>query len=147
MAPYKDATERPQTAEKELAPVSGEDKIVSVDDEKEAVIDQSPRQRSSQDIEKEAEIGDVTMHSAPEAILKHGLDADEALKAFIGHEGEHIVLNEETNRKLVRKIDLNILPVGSCIHANMDPQAYPLFRLCVWSTGSIIWTVSSLQVR
>ena len=35
----------------------------------------------------------------------------EAMKAFIGHEGERLVLDEETNRKLLRKIDLNIMPV------------------------------------
>jgi ACS family allantoate permease-like MFS transporter len=38
-------------------------------------------------------------------------DGDQALKAFIGHEGETIVLTPETERKLLRKIDLNIMPV------------------------------------
>ena len=61
--------------------------------------------------EKEVALGDIDKESVPEAILAHGLDADEALKAFIGHEGEPIVLDEVTNRRLLRKIDLNIMPV------------------------------------
>ena len=47
------------------------------------------------------------------AILKHGLDADEAMKAFVGQEGEQLVLDEETNKRLLRKIDLNIMPVAT----------------------------------
>ena len=61
---------------------------------------------------KEIPLGDVEKETAPEAILKHGLDADEAMKAFIGHEGEEIALDEETNKRLLRKIDMNIMPVG-----------------------------------
>lgn len=49
--------------------------------------------------------------AAKKSILNHALDADEALKAFIGHEGEHLVLDEETNRRLLRKIDWHIMPV------------------------------------
>ena len=47
----------------------------------------------------------------PDQVLKHANDADEAMKAFEGHDGELLVLDEATNRKLLRKIDLNILPV------------------------------------
>jgi MFS transporter, ACS family, DAL5 transporter family protein len=38
-------------------------------------------------------------------------DGDEALKAFAGHEGEVIELTPEAERKLLRKIDLNLMPV------------------------------------
>jgi ACS family allantoate permease-like MFS transporter len=38
-------------------------------------------------------------------------DGDEALKAFVGHEGETIVMTPEMERKLLRKIDLNLMPV------------------------------------
>jgi ACS family allantoate permease-like MFS transporter len=44
-------------------------------------------------------------------ITKHAKDADEAMKAFVGLEGEILVLDEATNKRLLRKIDLNILPV------------------------------------
>ena len=48
----------------------------------------------------------------PEHILKHGKDADEAMKAFEGHGGEVITLDETTNRRLLRTIDWNIMPVS-----------------------------------
>ena len=46
----------------------------------------------------------------PAQVVKHATDADEAMKAFEGHDGELLVLDEATNRRLLRKIDLNILP-------------------------------------
>ena len=48
---------------------------------------------------------------APEKVLKHSHDADMAMKAFVGFEGETLVLDEATNRRLLRKIDLNVMPV------------------------------------
>ena len=147
MAPYEEATERPLTADKEPAPVSSEKEAIPSHDGKEAIVDQSPKEKHSLDIEKEAVTSDdIVMQSAPEAILKHGLDADEALKAFIGHEGEQIVLDEVTNRRLVRKIDLHILPVGLYRYAHLESRAHPLSRLCVLYMGSTIWTVSQPQL-
>ena len=49
--------------------------------------------------------------TAPPIVLKHANDADEAMKAFQDHDGRVLVLDEATNRRLLRKIDLNILPV------------------------------------
>lgn len=49
--------------------------------------------------------------SPPAQVLKHANDVDEAMKAFEGHAGELLILDEATNRRLLRKIDLNILPV------------------------------------
>lgn len=45
--------------------------------------------------------------------LKHAdkNDADEAMKAFIGHDGEVIELTPEIERSLLRKIDWNLMPV------------------------------------
>ena len=62
----------------------------------------------SDDIEKEAY---RRGSGAPEKVLKHANDADEAMKAFEGHEGEAIVIDETTNKRLLGKIDLNIMPV------------------------------------
>jgi len=42
-------------------------------------------------------------------------DGDEALKAFEGHEGENIVITPEMEKKLLRKIDLNLMPVYKTI--------------------------------
>ena len=41
---------------------------------------------------------------------KHAHDADEAMKAF--QDGEIEVLDEATNKRLLRTIDWNIMPVG-----------------------------------
>ncbi len=48
----------------------------------------------------------------PDKVLKHAKDADEAMKAFEGHEGEVLVLDEATNKRLLRIIDWNILPAS-----------------------------------
>lgn len=45
-------------------------------------------------------------------VVRHVQDADEAMKAFEGQEGEVLVLDEETNRKLLWKIDRTIMPVS-----------------------------------
>ena len=47
-----------------------------------------------------------------EKLLKHSHDADAAMKAFEGFEGETIELTEETNKRLLRKIDLHLMPVS-----------------------------------
>jgi len=47
-----------------------------------------------------------------EKILKHSHDADAAMKAFEGYEGQTLELSEETNKRLLRKIDLHLMPVS-----------------------------------
>jgi MFS transporter, ACS family, allantoate permease len=42
---------------------------------------------------------------------RHGIDADEALKVFEGLGGESIELDESTNKRLLRRIDLFMMPV------------------------------------
>lgn len=54
--------------------------------------------------------------SVSDQILKHSHDADEALKAVQGHEG--LVLDEAANKRILRKIDLNLLPVRILIVSN-----------------------------
>jgi ACS family allantoate permease-like MFS transporter len=44
-----------------------------------------------------------------EAILKHSNDADEAMKAFAN--GEIVVIDDETNKRLLRQIDWHIMPI------------------------------------
>lgn len=50
--------------------------------------------------------------SVPDTILKHSHDADEAMKAFEGHQGEVIHIDEATNKRLLRLIDWNLIPVS-----------------------------------
>jgi ACS family allantoate permease-like MFS transporter len=47
-----------------------------------------------------------------EKILKHSHDADAAMKAFEGYEGQVLELSEETNKRLLRKIDMHLMPVS-----------------------------------
>lgn len=44
-------------------------------------------------------------------ILKHSHDADEAMKAFQEAQGEVIEIDEATNKRLLRRIDWNLMPV------------------------------------
>lgn len=50
--------------------------------------------------------------SVPENILKHSHDADEAMKAFASHEGQLLTIDEATNKRLLRRIDWNLMPVS-----------------------------------
>lgn len=52
----------------------------------------------------------------PEQVLKHANDADEAMKAFAGHEGQIIELTAEDNKRILRIIDWNLIPVCSMFH-------------------------------
>ncbi|KAF2487202.1 putative MFS allantoate transporter [Neohortaea acidophila] len=54
--------------------------------------------------------------SVPEEILKHSHDADEALKAVQLHEGQVLVLDEATNKRILRRIDYNLLPVMCVVY-------------------------------
>ena len=58
----------------------------------------------------------------PARVLKHAHDADEAMKAFEGHEGDMLVLDAATNKRLLNRIDRNIMPVryeGKKVFATM----------------------------
>ncbi|OQO04048.1 hypothetical protein B0A48_10691 [Cryoendolithus antarcticus] len=54
--------------------------------------------------------------SVPEDILKHSHDADEALKAFASHDGQVLQLDEATNKRLLRKIDWNLMPIMCVVY-------------------------------
>jgi ACS family allantoate permease-like MFS transporter len=55
-------------------------------------------------------LGEGELH---DPMFKHAdpNDGDEALKAFAGHDGEVIVMTPEMEKKLLRKIDWNLMPV------------------------------------
>lgn len=69
------------------------------------------------DAEKElpAPLADAIRNgSVDKNILQHAGDGDEALKAFMSHPGQVIELDEATNKRLLRKIDWNLMPVRFC---------------------------------
>lgn len=47
----------------------------------------------------------------PHEILKHSQDADEAMKAFAEQQGMGLEIDAATNKRLLRKIDLHLMPV------------------------------------
>ncbi|MCJ1483443.1 hypothetical protein MMC06_003610 [Schaereria dolodes] len=67
------------------------------------------------DMEKQSVLPGVTGRVS-DPILKHANDADEAMKAFADHEGDVLVLDEATNKRLLRKIDLNLMPLLCVIY-------------------------------
>lgn len=50
----------------------------------------------------------------PEQILKHSHDADVAMQAFAAYEGRVIHIDEATNKRLLRRIDMHLMPV--CVY-------------------------------
>jgi ACS family allantoate permease-like MFS transporter len=69
------------------------------------------------DVEKEvaatdnASISPGLVKKLDEKILKHSHDADAAMKAFEGMDGQVIELTPEKNKALLRKIDWHLMPV------------------------------------
>lgn len=57
---------------------------------------------------------------------KHAHDADEAMKAFDELQGEAIELDEATNRRLLKTIDWNLMPIMCCIYGMnyLDSTSY-----------------------
>jgi ACS family allantoate permease-like MFS transporter len=69
------------------------------------------------DPEKDASVMDDTAprsglkKAIGEKLLKHSHDADAAMKAFEGMDGQVLELTEEKNKALLRKIDRHLMPV------------------------------------
>lgn len=64
------------------------------------------------DVEKVA----ATEKHVDATILKHAHDADEAMKAFEGTEGQVITIDEATNRRLLRIIDWHMMPLMCVVY-------------------------------
>ncbi|KAL8735285.1 MAG: hypothetical protein Q9181_002860 [Wetmoreana brouardii] len=54
--------------------------------------------------------------SVPAEIVKHANDADEAMKALAGHEGVPLELDEATSKRLLKRIDLHLMPLLCVIY-------------------------------
>ena len=64
--------------------------------------------------EKEFSPANAGDGAPPSKILKHAHDADEAMNAFEGHEKLHV--DETTNKRLLKKIDWNIMPLMCVVY-------------------------------
>lgn len=71
------------------------------------------KERMPGDVEKNTVTDSTpeTQKHVPDYLLKHSHDADAAMKAFEGFEGQRVVLTEAENKRLLRKIDLHLMPV------------------------------------
>lgn len=103
-------------------------------DEKHQYTDSDDIKKKSQDLERNVTLGEGELQ---DPIFKHAdpNDGDEALKAFAGHDGEVIVMTPEMEKKLLRKIDWNLMPV--CLLSD-DPRGCTddIFidaLCCVWA--------------
>jgi hypothetical protein len=95
---------------------------------------------SSDDPEKVTELTQKATFGEGElddVVFKHAnlADADEALKAFSGHEGETIVITPEDEKRLLRKIDLNLMPASNPVtNSSVSADgASPDALRCIWS--------------
>lgn len=73
--------------------------------------------------DKEKEIDQHRRESAQEIILKHSQDADEALKAIQGREGAVIELDEATNKRILRRIDWNLIPIMCVVYGTVSSHS------------------------
>ena len=87
--------------------------------------------------------GDERSKESEEAPLDHGLRADEAIKAFDNVHSEDLDLDEATENRLLRKIDLIILPVRLPLFESAGAN---LCSFYAWFMASIISIVSSVNV-
>lgn len=66
------------------------------------------------DPEVEVEAGALKEGHIPNKVLQHANDADDAMKAFA--DGQTIHIDEATNKRLLRKIDWNLMPIMCVIY-------------------------------
>jgi len=79
------------------------------------------------DVEKEPVVEDATTgvkkivpKGIEEKLLKHSHDADAAMKAFEGMEGQVVELTEEKSKALLRKIDWHLMPVSPFLWSQLN---------------------------
>lgn len=75
----------------------------------------APQQAGVEKVVSTSDRGSVApgiVQKLDEKILKHSHDADAAMKAFEGMEGQVIELTPEKNKALLRKIDWHLMPVS-----------------------------------
>ena len=65
-------------------------------------------------MEKEASPAEAGDGVPPGKVLRHAHDPDEAMNAIEGHEKLHV--DEATNKRLLRKIDWNIMPLMCVVY-------------------------------
>lgn len=78
-------------------------------DDKQIVDVENGSNRTPSPVDPEKRASLPTASKAAQKVLAHSHDADEAMKAF--ESGEIIEIDEATNKRLLRTIDLHMLPL------------------------------------
>jgi ACS family allantoate permease-like MFS transporter len=92
-----------------------------------------------QDTEKETVVRDDTSppsglkQKLNEKLVKHSHDADAAMAAFEGMEGQVLELTEEKSKALLRKIDWHLMPASPRL--NIHKSITDCTRSCASSTA------------
>jgi hypothetical protein len=92
-----------------------------------AITDEKKVDAQTLDAEKGEDLSPKdTIQQGETIILKHAdpNDGDEALNAFVGHEGEAVVITPEMEKKLLWKIDRNIMPVRPAFTTQTEDLTY-----------------------
>ncbi|KAK8152135.1 major facilitator superfamily domain-containing protein [Phyllosticta citrichinensis] len=71
---------------------------------------------TSHGVVEESVGGSVAGEKVTGRILDHSHNADAAMKALAEYEGQVLELNEETNKRLLRKIDKHIMPILALVY-------------------------------
>lgn len=86
----------------------------------------------SHDMEKDTSLG--LKGKIGEKLQKHSHDADAAMKAFEGLDGQVIELTEEKSRALLKKIDRHLMPVRTAF-SKLSRTGIDKTRSCALFTG------------
>ena len=76
---------------------------------------EKPMPAMDADAEK-ARNASVTSNPDTSKILQHSHDADEAMKAFMGHQGAVLEIDAATNKRLLRIIDWHLIPIMCVVY-------------------------------
>ncbi|KAL2005382.1 hypothetical protein VTN00DRAFT_2593 [Thermoascus crustaceus] len=77
-----------------------------------ATVDEKAPVPPTEDVEKDS----LPRKHADSKILEHSHDADEAMKAFSGIDGEAITIDEATNKRLLKIIDWHLMPLMCVVY-------------------------------
>jgi hypothetical protein len=85
-----------------------------------------PEAKDDVEVDVERANASQTEKHPDDRILKHSHDADEAMKAFSGLEGQMITIDEATNKRLLRIIDWHLMPLMCVVYGMnfLDSRLY-----------------------
>jgi MFS transporter, ACS family, allantoate permease len=95
-----------------MADLESSEKTVQINDH--TKLPYMEKEREPSPVDAGAHRPSVSSTAAAKKILEHSNDADEAMKAFAN--GETVEIDEATNKRLLRTIDLHLMPLLCLIY-------------------------------